>query len=207
MKRIILLLALVVGSVAAQAQAQEIEQLILDIEKLSQLKQILSDMKEGYQILTQGYEAVRSISEGNFNLHKVFLDALLAISPAVKNYIKIEHIINNQVTLIQEYKTAFKRVQSSGQFNPDEITYISNVYGNLFNASVKNIEDLTTILTAGSLRMSDAERLKAIDQLDRDLTDKLTFLRYFNNQTALLSLQRAREQNAIKGVGNMYNLK
>src|SRR5450631_1476881 len=121
MKRIILLLVLVVGSIAAQAQAQEIEQLILDIEKLSQLKQILRDMKEGYQILTQGYEAVRSISEGNFNLHKVFLDALLAVSPAVKDYIKVEHIINNQVTLIQEYKTAFKRVQSSGQFNPDEI--------------------------------------------------------------------------------------
>jgi DNA repair ATPase RecN len=194
------------GSIAANAQAQALEQLSLDITKLAQFKQILSDMKTGYQILTDGYNAVKDISEGNFNLHKVFLDALLAVSPAVKNYIKVVNIINNQLTLVSEYKTAYSRITSSGQFNPDEITYVMSVYNSLITASVSNLEHLITILTAGSLRMNDAERLRAIDQLDEGMTGKLTFLRHFNNNAVMLGLQRAREQNDLQGVGNMYQL-
>jgi DNA repair ATPase RecN len=206
MRKMMLVVLLCVGSVVANAQAQALEQLSLDITKLAQFKQILSDMKTGYQILTDGYNAVKDISEGNFNLHKDFLDALLAISPAVKNYVKVANIISNQLTLVSEYKTAYSRITSSGQFNPDEITYVMTVYNNLITASVSNLEHLITILTAGSLRMSDAERLRAIDQLDEDMTGKLTFLRHFNNNAVMLGLQRAREQNDLQGVGNMYQL-
>ncbi|WP_431213790.1 TerB family tellurite resistance protein [Puia sp. P3] len=162
-------------------------------------------MKDGYDILTQGYNAVRDISEGNFNLHKAFLDGLLVVSPAVKNYIKVAQIINNQLTLVTEYKSAFSQLKSSGQFNPDEILYIAKVYSHLLDASLNNISDLTTILTAGSLRMSDAERLASIDRLDRDMTEKVSFLRTFNNQTAMLALQRSKEQNSIQGIQHMYN--
>jgi hypothetical protein len=56
----------------AKAQTQDVQQLILDIEKLTQFKAILSDMQTGYTILTQGYGAVKDISEGNFNLHSAY---------------------------------------------------------------------------------------------------------------------------------------
>ena len=189
---------------SAHGQAQEAEQLVLDIQKLSQFKQILSDMKEGYQILTQGYNAVRDISQGNFNLHQAFLDALLAVSPTVKNYVKVAQIVQNQIKLVSEYKSAYSQFQSSGQFNPDELVYITSVYNNLITASLNSITDLTTILTAGSLRMSDAERLAAIDRLDEDMTGKLTFLRSFNNRTAVLALQRAKEQENLNQIQKMY---
>jgi hypothetical protein len=190
----------------AHCQEQQLEQLILDIQKLSQFKQILSDMKAGYTILTQGYGAVKDISEGNFNLHKAFLDALLAVSPAVKNYVKVAHIIQNQVSLVSEYKTASGQFQSSGRFNPDELVYIAGVYNNLIMASLTSITDLTTILTAGSLRMSDAERLAAIDRLDLDMTSKLSFLRSFNNKTAVLGLQRAKETENAKQIQQLYQI-
>jgi hypothetical protein len=191
-------------SAPARCQEQQLEQLILDIQKLSQFKQILSDMKAGYTILTQGYGAVKDISEGNFNLHQAFLDALLAVSPAVKNYVKVAHIIQNQIRLVSEYKTASSRLQASAQFNPDELLYIAGVYNNLIMASLTGITDLTTILTAGSLRMSDAERLAAIDRLDLDMTSKLSFLRSFNNKTAVLALQRAKETENANQLQQIY---
>ena len=60
------------GSPAMPAfpQAQELEELALDIEKLAQFKQILSDMKKGYTILSGGYNTIKNLSQGNFNLHK-----------------------------------------------------------------------------------------------------------------------------------------
>ncbi len=37
----------------ATAQSNEVTQLLLNVEKLTQFKQILSDMKKGYQILSK----------------------------------------------------------------------------------------------------------------------------------------------------------
>jgi len=206
MRKIVLIVVILCNAGRLHAQSYELQQLILDVEKLTQFKKILSDMKEGYEILTKGYNAVRDISQGNFNLHKVFLDGLLAVSPTVKNYVKVADIISNQVKLVQEYKAAFTRLQRSGLFNLDEIDYVARVYSRLFDESVDNLSDLVTIVTAGSLRMSDAERLQAIDRIDKAMSEKLFFLRQFNSQTAVLTLQRSKEKQSIQGVQNMYGI-
>ena len=43
-------------------------------------------MYTAYQLIDKGYTDVKNIVEGNFNLHHTFLDALLAVSPAVQDY-------------------------------------------------------------------------------------------------------------------------
>ena len=58
-------------------QSQEAKQLLLNVEKLAQLKLMLSHMKTGYQILEKGYTSIKNISQGNFNLHRDFLDGRL----------------------------------------------------------------------------------------------------------------------------------
>ncbi|TKK64710.1 TerB family tellurite resistance protein [Ilyomonas limi] len=191
----------------ASAQSYEGERLLLDVEKLTQMKSILSNMEEGYDILTQGYEAVKSISEGNFNLHQLFLDGLLKVSPVVCNYKKVTDIITSQIELTKEYKTAFNRFKQDTNFSPDEITYLGKVYNQLLNSSLRNLDDLTSIITNGMLRMSDDERLERIDALYKDMQDKLGFLRQFNNHTSILSLQRAKENNNVNALQQIYNLK
>ncbi|MGY4383932.1 preprotein translocase subunit YajC [Pedobacter sp. UYP24] len=69
-----LCLLLTVAVLPSRAQSTEVQQLLLNVEKLSQLKNILSDMKKGYTIVTNGYNAVKNISQGNFSLHEVFLE-------------------------------------------------------------------------------------------------------------------------------------
>lgn len=182
----------------AFGQAQELQQLALNIEKLAQFRQILADMKKGYEILTNGYNAIKNISQGNFQLHKVFLDGLMQVSPAVRQYRRIADIINYQVLLVKEYKQAYRQFDGAGTFSPQELVYISGVYGRLFDASVQNLEDLLTVVTANRLRMSDEERLTEIDKIFTSMDDKLVFLRDFNNSTSILSLQRRKEKIEIQ---------
>jgi hypothetical protein len=182
----------------AAGQAQEVQQLLLNVEKLSQLKSILEDLKKGYEIVSQGYATIRNLSEGNFNLHAVFLDRLLEVSPAVRNYRRITDIVRAQVNLVREYKAAYRWFASSSYFSPAELRYIKSVFENLLARSVKNIEALTLVITAGSLRMSDDERLTAIDTIWKEASDQLTFLRRFSQDTKLLNLQRARASAAIR---------
>jgi hypothetical protein len=189
------------------AQSFEIQQLMLDIEKLSQLKNIYGDLVKGYEILSEGYNAVSDISHGNFDLHKLFLDGLLKASPVVQKYQKIADIIQCELNIISEYKTAYNRFKQDDNFSPDEIIYIGKVYNNLIDESIKGLSDLTTVITDNTLRASDVERLNVIDQLDAEMQNRLNFLRYFNNTTTVLALQRAREKNDASTIRNIYGLK
>jgi hypothetical protein len=195
MKKLMILLGIIFLTVPgiAIAQSAEVQQLLLNVEKLAQLKKILSNMKTGYQIVSGGYNTIKDISKGNFNLHQTFLDGLMQVSPAVKKYRRIGEIISIQSQLVKEYKSAFRRFEASNLFNANEITYIKNVYANLFNKSLQNLEELAMIVTAGKLRMSDDERLNAIDRIFNDGGDKLVFLRTFNKENNVLALQRGRE--------------
>lgn len=188
----------------ANAQTQEVMQLLLNVEKLSQFKNILEDMKKGYQVVSQGYNAVKGIAEGNFSLHETFMDGLMLVSPEVKKYYKIADIISYQKDIVSEYKSAFNRFKTSGTFNPGELDYMGKVYGQLFEQSVNNLDNLLTVITASQLRMSDDERLQAIDDIFADMQDKLQFLRSFNSQANILHLQRLKEKNDIQNLQKIY---
>jgi hypothetical protein len=188
----------------AFGQAQDIEQLTLDIEKLAQFKQILSNMKKGYDVISSGYSTISSISQGTFNLHQGFLNGLLAVSPPLRAYSRVAQIISYQETLLSEYKSAFSNFKSGGRFTPQEISYMGTVYKNLFNQSVNNLSALTMVMTDSQLRMSDDERLRQIDGIDKDMQDKLSFLRSFNSRAAAIDAQRARQQQDSKSLQQLY---
>lgn len=191
----------------AKSQEAEIQQLLLNVEKLAQLKNILEDMKKGYEIVSKGYHAIKDISEGNFKLHQAYLDGLLQVSPVVQRYYKIGDLVSRQISLVKNYKAAFKTFKESGQFTEDELAHMANVYERLFRESLQNLDALSMILTNGTLRMSDDERLSAIDALHVKGLEQHVFLQKFNNSTRLLGLQRAKAAKENKVTQNLYGIK
>ncbi len=190
----------------AKAQEAEIQQLLLNVQKLDQLRQILSDMKQGYELISKGYGTIVSLSEGNFSLHETFLDGLLAVNPAVRDYKRVADIISCQKSILSEYKSAYNRFRRHGSFSPDELSYLSAVYGSLSQQSLRLLDELTLILTAGELRMSDGERMQAIDRIYARMQERLVFLRHFNRQATLLALQRNRELQEVQVLQKVYGL-
>ena len=188
------------------AQSQEAQQLLLNVEKLTQLKQILKDLYKGYEIVSKGYNTIKDISQGNFNLHKAFLDGLMEVSPAVKKYKRVIDIIAAQGMLVKEYKNAFNRFKKSDLFNVKEIDYMAGVYSNLFDKSLQSLDELLMVITANKLRMSDDERFAAIDRIFKDMEDKLSFLRNFNRSTTILAMQRGKESIDTKISQQLYNV-
>lgn len=202
---ILIMLVICSGIGRSYAQSQEAQQLLLNVEKLSQLKNILSDMKRGYEVVSRGYNTVKDIAEGNFSLHEVFLDAMMLVSPEVRKYHRIVDIINAQSDLVSEYKAAFKRFSAGGNFSIAELEYLAKVYGQLFNQSIDNLDQLAMVITAGKLRMSDDERLRVIDHVFAQVQDKLLFLRSFDQQTGILNAQREKEKMEVSAAKRLYN--
>lgn len=189
------------------AQSEELQQLILNLQKLNQFRAILTDMYKGYQILTKGYNTIKDLAEGNFKLHQLFLDGLLEASPTVKKYKHVGDIITLQLQLVKEYKSSFRRFLSAGVFNSDEIQYLQDVYQNLVDRSLKNLDELLMIITSGQLRMNDAERLNAIDRIYADMTDKIQFLRYFNDKTTLVIIQKKKGLKDVDDLSRLFGIK
>lgn len=206
MKKLLYLLPLMLcaGSIRASAQAAELQQLALDIEKLTQFKAILSDMKTGYTVIENGYGEIKNISQGNLDLHNNYLTGLLSVSPALRKYSKVLDIITCQQTLLAEYKSAYSTYKAGGRFNSDEIIYMGKVYTNLINESLDNLNQLTTVMTDGKVRMSDDERMKIIDHIDSDMHDKLSYQRAFNDRISAVDAQRAQDSKDNTNLKSIY---
>ena len=69
------------------------------------------------------------------------------------------------------------------------------VYSNLITLSIRSLDELSNVITKDKLRMSDDERLKAIDHIYDQMDEHLVFLRHFNAENSVLSLQRAKEKH------------
>lgn len=199
-------LAIVPHPLQAQSVADLLLQLELDTEKLTSMKATLQDMYTSYEIIDKGYKNISSIAKGNFNLHKTFLDALLAISPAVRDNPRIQVLLNAQYSLITEAKAATVRFRSGSPFTAQEIDYIIGVYSSLLQRCLQSIEELTMILTADELRMSDDQRLQAINRIYSDTNSQLIFMRQFNNSLATQAAQRTKELNDLQTLKRLYGL-
>lgn len=132
------------------------------------------------------------------------MDGLWLVSPEVRKYYKIAEIISYQKSIVSEYKSAYKRLSASGNFRASELEYVAKVYSNLLGESLDNLDQLAMVITANKLRMSDQERLAAIDQIFAVTQDKLVFLRSFNRQASVLAIQREREKADVTGLGNYF---
>ncbi|SEA15019.1 hypothetical protein SAMN05192529_10953 [Arachidicoccus rhizosphaerae] len=173
-----------------KAQSAEVQQLLLDVTKLSQFKQLLKDLQTSYGILNKGYSTIKDIAAGNFSLHKAFMDGLLMVNPSLAKYRRVADIITDEKAIVSQYKTAFKYFKSSGWLSPGELDYLSKVYSHLVKGSVDNLDALATVLTAGKLNMTDDERLTEVNRLYHDTHQMLQFLIGFNSNVSMLVAQR-----------------
>ncbi|NII26160.1 TerB family tellurite resistance protein [Pseudoflavitalea sp. X16] len=202
----ILLLQLPLFGSRLYAQSHEAAVLLLNIEKLNQLREILDKMYDGYKLVSDGYTKIKNVTSGNFQLHDLFLDALFVVNPTVRKYRRVVDIVEYQLRIVQEYKAAYRRFQRSGVFKPEQLVYIAEVYGRLTDDSLKNLDELLLVITARKLRMSDDERITAIDRIFSDVQKQLMFLRRFNNQQNMLAIERTREQTELNSVKNLYGI-
>lgn len=203
---LVFVFAFAVGSPRVHAQAFDIEQLLLDVQKLTELKQILQDLKDGYRSLEARYTAIRDLAKGSFTLHKLYLDGLLAVSLAVRQDPRVAGIIDMQVRILQRYQSVWPALQQDKNLQPAELAALDALYTGILAASGNDLDDLNTSLTDGRLRSSDADRLDLMDAISHRMRAKLALIDQVSNQAALLAAQRAAEARDVTVLRQWFGL-
>jgi hypothetical protein len=140
------------------------------------------------------------------DLYKGYYDELQKVKSIITYYQRIKEITNKQTKLIEEYEKAWNLFQKDSHFTESELDYMEKVYSGILDESMKNIDQIFSILESFTTQMSDLKRLEIInaaaDQIDTNYDD----LMLFNQQNVLLSLQRAKTANDVNKVKQFYGI-
>jgi hypothetical protein len=164
-------------------------------------------LEKSYQIANKGLTAIGDIKNGEFNLHKDYFGSLKSVNPSIAKDARIAAIIAMQVSIVQQYKKCYGRVQQSNLFNSNEVSYIYTVFTNLLDDCTNNLTELISVTTAGQLQLTDDERLRRIDALHRDMQDKYSFAQSFSNETGIMMVDRMKDSNDAGTLDYLYHLK
>ncbi len=191
--RFIMVILLLISGPIAKAQSDEVQQLLLNVEKLNQLKDMLENMKDKYLIIRQGYNQVKGIAEGNFNLHQAFLNRLLKVNPNVRAYYKVGEIVELQISLIRGMAKVKQEFRWSDFLEEQEFAQVDRLFSVWSRSSLNLLEELLLILSDNQLEMGDWERIEAIDRLHASVLN--------------LSKGVAMFANSISELGDLRNMK
>jgi hypothetical protein len=111
-----------------------------------------------------------------------------------------------QTQLVAEYNQAWHLLQQDKHFTAGEISYMSQVYSGILDATVQNINQLLVAVNAFTTQMSDAQRIAFINQVGHQVDKNYDDLHRFNTQNSLVSLSRTKDENDAAMVRWMYGL-
>jgi len=206
MKRIIFIIVVVFFRYSVFAQAQELEQLKINLEKLLQLKLMLAQAKQGYQTLTNGYNAVRDVSKRNFDLHKKQLDLLMVVSNQVRSSPSIQKSLTNYGSMEKEVRDWMQVARSLGVFTSKELDEMNKDLLMMIVKSKDDRQTLSLVLSDGTLRMSDAERLSLMEMISSNSDQYLASVRQKVKAQTGIAVARVQTKKDRDAIRRLYGL-
>lgn len=209
MKKILCLLAALSAGVSLRATAQIVSAPLLEAQStvqtgLQNTMKVLSNATNG--LVSNGVheqELTKAFSEQNMTMAKTWYDGLLSVSSAVRDYRRVKSIFEKQGQIISTYSTTITTLRKSPYLPATQLTAMNSVYSKLLLESANTVSDLQTVVSPAIFKMSDAERLRFIDQLDTKITNQLSMVMYFTNRnlaTEAAAKQQVQDRNSLLSI-------
>jgi len=135
-----------------------------------------------------------------------YYDALAKVKTVISAYQKVKEIISIQADLVSEYKEAYRLFKNDPHFNPDEISYMYNVYTGMINRSIDNLDELMMVANSFETKMTDGKRLELIADVTHKMETVRTQLLQFNRQNMQVSVNRSASEEEANAVKRYYGL-
>ena len=145
-------------------------------------------------------------TEQQKQLYSSYYTELWKIKSAIANYQRIKDITLKQAALVSEYKQAWNLFRQDSHFNPQELSYMQQVYSEILDASVKNLDEIMLVVSPTKTQMTDEQRLELINHVSDHLDENYNDLHQFNNQGIQLSLQRSKDLNDTQSIKKLYGI-
>ncbi|MFD0792032.1 conjugal transfer protein TraI [Mucilaginibacter litoreus] len=145
-------------------------------------------------------------SQKQKELYGQYYEELWKVKAVIAYYERIREMTGRQTAMLKEYNHAWGLLRNDRHFTPEEIAYMQKVYAGLLEESVKNLDQLLVVVNAFKTQMSDAERLKLINEAADRMDANYADLKQFNNQNYLMSIQRGKTETEVQTLKRYYGI-
>ncbi|MDB5143050.1 MAG: conjugal transfer protein TraI [Mucilaginibacter sp.] len=140
------------------------------------------------------------------DLYKDYYQELAQVKTIIADYDEVKKIISQQKQLLSEYQSGYALFSRDKHFSAEEISYMGDIYGGIFQESLRNLDEVMVAVKTFSTQMDDAERIQRIHKAAGGMQTNLDHLHQFNQQNVTLSLARARDGQDQQSVRQLYGL-
>ena len=151
-------------------------------------------------------EEIADWSEKQKEQYRTYYEELSKVKSVITYYKRVKEIMQKQVQLVEGYKVAWQKLSTDKHFTGKELDYMADVYSGILEESLRNIEQIGSLMSAFTTKMSDAKRLELINKAADQIEENYTDLIQFNNQNFSISLQRAKNQQEAEYIKKLYGL-
>jgi hypothetical protein len=184
--------------VAADLAVQEVQLYTIDLQDEARSVENAMDLDE--------LNGITGWVKDQKNLFSEYYQELWEIKNALATYEQVKAMIEKQVQIVSGFKQAYSTLGQDKHFSAAEVSHMYAVLSGIMNQSVQNIKRLTTVITSLVTQMNDAARLKIIDETGADIDRNYRDLAQFSQQSYLLSMQRARDENDVEATQTLYGI-
>jgi hypothetical protein len=209
---IVVLAALIAGARPVRAQFlggffnQQSEKEKLMVAQIAGYQSCLHAIKTGYDILGTGLHTVAELKDGSFTLHSTYIRSLSQISPVLQHDPKGKAISAAYQQIVAVFSKELTWQQQQKIYSEAEQAELRSIYAHLLEKCRLDLDEATKVLTPGTLQMTDAQRLTALDRLYRSMEDKEAFATAFTSRCHTLALSRSQDGRDRTTLQSLYGI-
>jgi RecA/RadA recombinase len=151
-------------------------------------------------------EMTKMFSEQNMKMAKDWYDGLQQVSGAVRDYRRVASIFDTQTRIITTYSAGIEVMRKSPYVTPKQLSTAMTIYGKMLAESSSTMSDLSRVVSPAIYKMTDAERLRFIDQLDAKITKQYALVDYYTRrnmeQINIAKQKEVDEKSVLALMGN-----
>lgn len=172
------------------------------LQQIAALQVYLGYARKGYELVGSGLRTVKDFSNGEFFLHGAFISSLSAVSPVVRDHVRIAQIVAFQLEMLKGFNNLSLAERSF--LSASNLEYLISVKATVLAECSADLQELILIVTPGLVEMSDHERLLRLDKLYLSMQDKASFTRAFCADVSALLGLRKREAGSLDFLNRVY---
>lgn len=198
----------VVGSVISSTVGRVIRAIDLKIQSMQNKTIWLQNAQKALenQLSKLKLTEISDWSSKQKDLFSQYYQELWDIKSAIAYYSKIGELTQKQVALVNAYTHSWNLLKEDTHFTSDELAYMTKVYSGILEVSVNDLDQILDVIHSGKTQMPDAARLELINRTADHMDANYNDLQQFNNQNAILSLHRAKDENEVATLKKYYGI-
>lgn len=149
---------------------------------------------------------IKTLEDQTVQMHDEWYSSLLKINSVVANYQQVQRIWDYQDRTLSLYTQNIGRLRQNPYLTPTQIQGMVKGYTVLITENVGLLNDLTTILTPGQAKMTDAQRLKFINRIADKAAHQYQLVAYFTRRNQAIATAQGQAAQDAQTLKKLYGL-